>query len=156
MTNNVQEIHFDTILLDVKAKNVNQVLQKLSEHVSNLIGIPEKNLFDNLTQREEQQNSCIGQGVAVADTKLPRLTRPMVIFSRLRKAINFQAIDGEPVDIVVLVLSPEFEEAKHLQRLATTTRFLCDIDICSSLRDAKNYETIRDIVKKVNTPKQAA
>ncbi len=154
MIKDIQQMHIDTILLDVHADNVKQVFQKLSKHVSNLVGAPEKFLFNSLMQRETHQNSGIGHGVAIADTKLPRLTHPMIVFARLTESIEYDAADGEPVDMIALVLSPEFEGPKHLQRLATTTRFFGNQKICADLRLAENYEAVRNIVKTANILKQ--
>jgi len=131
MTNNMQEMYIDTILLDVNVGNVQQAFQKLTAHVAKLIGTPEKFLMSMLMEREEKQNSGIGHGVAVLDAKLPRLTQPMIVFMKLNKTIDYQAADGEPVDMITLVLSPEFE-------------------------NATDYDSVRMAVKTINAQKKAA
>ena len=151
-----QDIYFDTIILDVKANNVKQVFQQLSQHVSSLIGSCEEFLSDSLLQREQHQNSGIGNGVAIIDAKLPRLTRPMVVYAKIEKDVEFNAADGEPVDIVVLVLSPEFEGTQHLQRLASISRFFRSKENLLNLREAKDYQSVRAVAKAASHNKKSA
>ncbi len=156
MTSTAEEMYFDTILPDFKATSTKQLYQMLSKHVSNLIGTSEKFVFDVLMENEALHNSGIGNGVAIADAKIPRLTRPMIIFTKLANAINFNAIDGEPVDMVAIILSPEHEGSMHLQRLAMTTRFFSDEEARNALRKAKDYDSIRLAVQDIHARKKAA
>ena len=154
MNNN--QMHIDTILPNLKASNSKQVFQKLSTHISNIIGTPDKKLFDIFVRQEDSLNSGIGHGVAIAHAKLPRLTRPMIIYSKLEKSVHFNAADGELVDMVAVVLSPEFEGTKHLQRLAMVTRFFNDKQAREILHEANDFESIRNAVKIINERKKAA
>ena len=152
----MNEMYFDTILMDVKATNAKQVYQKLAEHVANLIGTPEQFLLEMITDNEERHNSGVSHGVAIAHAQLPRLTRPMIIFSKIEDLVDFHAADGEPVDMVALVLSPEFEGSKHLQRLARVTRFFNEAETRMALRNADDFEAVRNVVKEANALKKAA
>ena len=105
---------------------------------------------------EKQGSSGIGNGVAISHMRLPRLTRPMIIYSKLSHMVDFNANDGEPVDLMCLVLSPEFEGPKHLQRLAKVTRFFNDEHFCNQLRQASDKQDIRFILKEMNDRKLAA
>ena len=156
MTNEMSTIHFDSIITELKATSVIQVFQNLSTHVSRLIGTPEKSILDALTNAEKEVNSGIGHGVAISHMRLPRLTRPMIIYAKLPNAVDFVSNYGDPVDFMCLVLSPEFEGAKHLQRLAKVTRFFNDINFCEQLREAKNKDDIYLILKEINARKLAA
>lgn len=156
MTNNIQQMHFDSILPEVKAINKKQVFQQISKHISNMIGTSEKFLFDILVNNEDIDSSAIGNGVAVAHAKVPRLTKPMIIFAKSPKPINFNAFDGEPVDLFCVLLSPEYQASQHLQRLAMTTRFFKDDDVRNDLRKATDYDTIRMVVSHSNIKKKAA
>lgn len=156
MTDDLQNIYFDSILLDMKANNPKQIYQKLSKHISNLIGTPENYFLKLLDENENYQNSGIGNGVAVIHARLPRLTRSMIVYSKISNPVNFSAADGVPVDMVALVLSPEFEGPKHLQRLAMVSRFFSNEETCAMLREATNYDSVRMTVKEMNERKKAA
>ena len=58
--------------------------------------------------------------------------------------------------MIALVLSPEFEGSKHLQRLAMVTRFFNDTYVRNALRQANSYDDIRMVVKDVNERRKAA
>ena len=154
MNNN--EMNIDIILPNLKASNAKQVFQKLSEHVCNMIGTPEKKLYNLLVKQEDSLNSGIGHGVAIAHAKLPRLTRPMIIYSKLEVPVHFDAADGELVDMIAVVLSPEFEGGTHLQRLAMATRFFSNKEARELLHDAEDFEEVRNVVKMINARKKAA
>lgn len=156
MSNNIHELRFDSIMPDLKVTGTKQVFQKLSAHISRLVGTPEEFVLGALLEQERQQSSGIGQGVAIPHLKLPRLTKPVVVFVKLSRSVDFNAVDKEPVDLVCLVLSPSYEGPKHLRRLAKVTRFLSDTSFCDALRAAKDKDDIRMILKEVNSRKMAA
>lgn len=156
MTNDIQEMHFDSILLDFSANSIKQVHKKLSEHVAHLIGTPEKILFESLMEQEREQSSAIGNGLAIAHMRLPRLTRPIIVFAKLNVAVDFKAADNIPTDMVCLVLSPEFEGPKHLQRLAMTARFFANENTCEKLRETKDKDEVRIVLKNINALRMAA
>ena len=78
MSNNIQDMFVDTIISDLKASNKKEVYKKLANHVATLIGTPENFLLDIINKNEQQQNSSMGNGVAIAHAQLPRLTRPII------------------------------------------------------------------------------
>lgn len=156
MTKNIQQMYFDTILPDLKATSAKQLYQTLSKHVSNLIGTSEKFVFSILMENEALDNSGIGNGVAIAHAKIPRLTRPMIVFTRSTTPINFKAIDGEPIDMVALVLSPEHEGSMHLQRLAMVTRFFNNKEARQMLRNLEGSDGIRLAVQDIYARKKVA
>lgn len=154
MTNDINELQFDSILMDLKASNTVQILQKLSEHTARLIGTPKQLLMDHLQNQE--QSSGIGGGVAISHMRLPRLTKPLIIFVKLSNNVDFKAMDGEPVDLVCLVLSPEFEGPKHLSRLAKVSRFFSSHSFCEQLREAQDKDDVRLALKNINMRRIAA
>ena len=154
MNNN--EMYIDVILPDVKASNPKQIFQKIAEHVCNMIGTPEEKLYGLLVHEDNSFNAVIDCGVAVADAKLPRLTRPMIVYAKLDNAVDFDAPDSKLVDMIAVVLSPEFEGIEHLQRLAMTTRFFSNKDARDMLHDAQGFEEVRNAVKNINARKKAA
>ena len=156
MTDNIQEIHFDSIVFDLKAGNVKQIYQTLSRHINRLIGTPEKVLFDHLMDSEKEGTAGIGNGVAIPHMRLPRLTNPFIIFVKLAHEVDFKANDDLPVDMVCMVLSPEFEGPKHLARLSQVTRLFNQKEFCDRLRNAQDKDDVRQVVKDLNSRKIAA
>ena len=156
MTNDIHELHFDSIVMNLKATNSKEVLKKISEHTSRLIGTPKNVLFADLYKQEQESSSGIGGGVAIAHKRLPRLTKPFIVFAKLDKAVEFHAVDSDPVDLVCLVLSPEFEGPKHLSRLSKVSRHFGDQNFCTNLRAAQDDDDVRMVLKELNSRRMAA
>ncbi len=76
-------------------------------------------------------------GIAVPHARLPGLAEPAGFFARLDRPIAFDAIDGRPVDLVFLLLSPEGADAVHLARLAAASRRLRDPAVLAAIRAAR-------------------
>ena len=88
-----------------------------------------------LMQREKLGSTGIGNGIAIPHGKLPKLERLFGLFARLDRPIDFEALDGQPVDLIFLLLAPEGAGADHLKALARVARLLRDPDIARKLRE---------------------
>lgn len=149
-------IEFDSIIMDLKTTSVKETFLKLSAHINRLIGTPEKVIFNHLMELENKSSSGIGKGVSIPHMRLPRLTRPITVFAKLSSNVDFNSSDGEPVDIVGLVLSPEHEGPKHLQRLAATTRFFNNAETLTNLRMCEDKDDVKMVLKQKNDLRIAA
>ena len=69
-------------------------------------------------QREKLGTTAVGYGVAIPHGKLPKLEKLFGFFARLERPIDFEAMDGQPVDLIFLLLAPEGAGADHLKALA--------------------------------------
>src|SRR5687767_12679525 len=128
----------EAVIPSLKAKGKKQLLQELSARASRLTGIDERDIFDVLWQRERLGSTGLGQGVAIPHGKLAALKGIVGIFARLADPIDFEAVDGAPVDVVFLLLAPEGAGADHLKALARISRVLREPDVAERLRTAKD------------------
>src|SRR5467141_4002060 len=92
--------------------------------------------------QEKLGTTAVGYGVAIPHGKLPKLTKIFGLFARLDRPIDFEALDGQPVDLVFLLLAPEGAGADHLKALARVARFLRDESIAMKLRDSRDAAAI--------------
>ena len=139
----------DAIVPLLKASSKKQVLQELSERAAKLTGLPERQIFDKLLQRERLGSTGVGQGVAIPHGKLPELERIHGLFVLLDKPVNFDAMDDQPVDIVFLLLAPEGAGADHLKALARIARVLRSDGTLAKLRAATEADAIRAVLCEV-------
>lgn len=130
----------------LKASSKKQVIQELSERAAKLTGLPQRQIFDKLLQRERLGSTGVGQGVAIPHGKLAELDRIHGIFAVLDKPVNYDAMDDKPVDIVFLLLAPEGAGADHLKALARIARVLRNDGTLAKLRTATDSDTIRAIL----------
>ena len=95
-----------------------------------------------LTQRERLGSTGIGNGIAIPHGKLPKLERLFGVFARLDRPVDFEALDGQPVDLMFLLLAPEAAGADHLKALARVARLLRDAEArasCASRATPKRF-----------------
>lgn len=128
----------EAILPSTKVSSKKQILQELSERAAELTGLPERQIFDVLLQRERLGSTGVGQGVAIPHGKLPGLDRIYGLFARLDKPINFDSMDDQPVDLIFLLLAPEGAGADHLKALARIARVLREPGIAKKLRGCRD------------------
>ncbi|MFG1297708.1 MULTISPECIES: PTS IIA-like nitrogen regulatory protein PtsN [Xanthobacter] len=122
----------------LRASSKKQVLQELAQQASQLVDRDQREIFETLLQRERLGSTGVGNGIAIPHGKLPNLDKLVGLFARLEKPIDFESLDGEPVDLVFLLLAPEAAGADHLKALARVARMLRDPDVVEKLRATRD------------------
>jgi nitrogen PTS system EIIA component len=122
------------VVCTLKASDKKEAIQGLAARLGELIRRDANEIFEVLLQRERLGSTGIGGGVAIPHGKLPKLDKLVGVFARLAKPINFDALDGEPVDLVFALLAPEAAGADHLKALARIARLLRDPEVAEKLR----------------------
>jgi PTS system nitrogen regulatory IIA component len=105
-------------------------------------------LFHKLWEREQLGSTGIGQGVAIPHCKLHGLARGVVAVGLVPEGVGFGAVDGQPVKVFFLVVSPAGSPAEHLQILAAISRWIRADDHAGRLLalgdPAAVYDLLRD------------
>ena len=130
------------VVAALKVKNKKQALQELAARAAEAAGRSEREIFETLLQRERLGSTGIGRGVAIPHGKLAKLDRLVGLFARLERPVDFDALDGEPVDLIFLLLAPEGAGADHLKALARVARLLRDDKVADKLRAARDSDAI--------------
>lgn len=146
----------DGILPDLSARGKKQVLQELSEHASEQTGIPAREIFETLLQRERLGSTGLGRGIAIPHIKLAQLDRIVCLFARLSDPIDFDAIDGDPVDLIFLLLAPEHASGDHLKALSRISRLMRVPSVLEDLRSAASTDQMRTILTSMDAAPHAA
>ena len=135
-------INVPAIMPALKANSKKQLLQLLSERAAAISGIPEREVFDTILQRERLGSTGVGNGIAIPHGKFAGLKRITGICARLAEPVDFEAVDGQPVDIVFLLLAPEGAGADHLKALARISRLLREGHAVDKLRASRDAAAI--------------
>lgn len=136
----------DGIIAPLRASGKKQVLQELSHKASELLDVSEHDVFEALLERERLGSTGIGKGVAIPHCRLDGLEKVCGIFAHVDPAVEFDAVDNQPVDLVFMLLAPSSAGADHLRALATVSRLLRDDAICRKLRGSSKADAIRAIL----------
>jgi len=107
-----------------------------------------KNKEDALKEREELGSTGIGQGVAIPHGKSDQVKSICASFALSKDGVPFDALDGEPVHILFLLVAPDGEAAAHLKALARISSLIKDKYFRKMLRSAKNIEAVMSIIKR--------
>jgi len=126
------------VLVDVRTSNKRQLLQEFAARAADSLGLRVDQVAPYLIKREELGSTGIGRGVAIPHARLPDLQRPYGLLAKLRHPIEFEAIDGQAVDIVFVLLLPAKVESGQLEALALVARVLRPPENLVRLRNAKN------------------
>ena len=123
-------------MMDVRVSDKARLLQELTRRAAATLDLPVASVASEILKREQLGSTGMGDGVAIPHARLKGLNRPFGIVARLKPAIEFDAIDGRPVDLVFLLLLPITPEGKPLDALASVARKLRDPDSLRRLRSA--------------------
>jgi nitrogen PTS system EIIA component len=134
------------IFPSLRTGNKKQTLQELSAAAAKLTGLDERRIFETLLQRERLGSTGIGHGIAIPHGKLAKIERIFGLFARLDKPIDFDSLDGEPVDLIFLLLAPESAGADHLKALALIARLLRDANVAKKLRNSRDANSLYAIL----------
>ena len=132
----------DAILPALKVNSKKQVLQELAAKAAALSNQSEQAIVEILQQREKLGSTGVGNGIAIPHGKLAKLEKLFGLFARLPRPVDFEALDGQPVDLVFLLLAPETAGADHLKALARVARLLRDPDVARKLRESRDAEAL--------------
>ena len=135
-------IEVRAIMPNLKANSKKQLLQLLSERAAAITGLPEREVFDTILQRERLGSTGVGNGIAIPHGKLPGVEKITGVFARLDQPVDFEALDDEPVDLVFLLLAPEGAGADHLKALSRIARVLRDQDTVAKIRGSTDATAI--------------
>src|SRR5690348_18352032 len=136
----------NAIVPALKVNGKKQAMQELAARAAELTGQSERAILEILMQREKLGSTGVGSGVAIPHGKLPKLGRLFGLFARLERGIDFEALDGQPVDLIFLLLAPEGAGADHLKALARIARLLRDQDVAKKLRASRDAQAIYSVL----------
>lgn len=126
------------VMIDVAAVDKQKLLLSMARKAGSIVGVLPEHVFAELQKREELGSTGVGDGVALPHARFYQIGKPTGMLMRLRKPIDFDAVDGEPVDLVFLLLLPESPDSEPLDALASIARKLRRPEIAAALRAARD------------------
>ena len=133
----------DLVIFDLHQLDKGELMRSLAAEVAaRLPNVDEALLLERLNEREEQQSTGIGHGLALPHAVLPGLERTVVVVGRASRGLDFAALDAQPVDLFFLLLSPPEGTRDHLRVLARLARILDDEATLARLRTAADADEL--------------
>jgi len=114
----------------------------ISEIAALLTSIDPDQAMEVIMERERLGSTGIGHGIAIPHGRLPELNEPVVAVARHAKGVDFDAIDAQPVHIIVLLLAPDNADKTHLELLAHLARILQQAHVREAIMKASSPEAV--------------
>lgn len=127
----------DRVIPRLRARDKRDALRQLAIHISYDAELPAHTVIEAVMQCDEDPAFGPGSGVSLPHAFVPGLPRPMAVLAKLDPQVNFDATDGFPTDLVVLLLSPAESAGGHLSALACIARRLREAGVRELLRASK-------------------
>lgn len=143
------------VIPNLKARSKKQALHELAAQASKLTGIKSQTILEKLLDREKLGTTGVGQGIAIPHGKFEELDHVVGLFARLKKPVDFESIDDQPVDLIFLLLAPDPAGAAHLKALARVSRLFRDQSICEKIRGTDNADALHAMLSEGAAPHAA-
>lgn len=135
----------ERVLFDVAGGSKKRVLEFFSTFIAqNTPSLDSQEVFSRLIGRERLGSTGIGNGVAIPHARSPHCRNPIAAFLKLAEPVDFDAVDGEPVDLVFVLLVPEEADDAHLALLAQVAGVMNDGETRVRLRRSTSQQELHD------------
>ena len=142
MTDLSDLLRHDAVLFGLSALGKKPLFGSLAAALARQTGLEARAIGDALTERERLGSTGFGGGVAIPHAKFDGVEQVTCVFARLAHSVEYQAVDGLPVDLVMALLSPLAAGADHLKALARVSRRLRDRAFLAKLRGAGSPDAL--------------
>jgi fructose-specific phosphotransferase system IIA component len=147
---------YDAIVVDLQATSKEEAIREIVgslQVAGKLAAQDQESVIRAIMNREELGSTGIGQGVAVPHTRHPTVDRLIGTVALSRHGVDFAALDGEPVDILFLLVSPPNQPGDHLRALENISRHLKNERFVKFLRQARGREAVVSVLDEADLGK---
>lgn len=133
----------ENISYDAPGGSKKRVLEHLSHFLNDrMVEVDADELYLGLLARERLGSTGIGEGIAIPHCRMASCHKITGALLKLSDPVDFDAIDGAPVDIVFALIVPEEQNDEHLQVLSAIAELLQEEDVRTQLREANSNEAL--------------
>lgn len=134
------------VLCCTGVKTKRQLFEELAARAAEISGHNAADILNSITSREELGSTGLGNGIAIPHGKIAGLKEVVALFARLDNPIEFDSVDDQPVDLVVMLLAPAGAGADHLKALSRVARLLRTEAVVDQLRQEDDPARLRAIL----------
>jgi PTS system nitrogen regulatory IIA component len=139
-------LDFDAIKTALPGGSKKSLLQQLSNLAGQRLELDSGAILASVSEREQLGSTGFGQGVAIPHGKVEGIKHIYCLFVRLAEPLDYKAIDGRPVDLVFLLLSPPDAGAEHLKALAAISRVTRHAATLEKMRGARSRDALAAVL----------
>jgi nitrogen PTS system EIIA component len=146
----------ESVIVCTGLKTKREVLEKLAEQAAKASGQDPRAVFEAVYDREVLGSTGLGNGIAIPHGKFAGISGVTAVFAKLSEPVDFDSVDDQPVDLLMLLLAPMGAGADHLKALARVARILRTESVVDALRGSNSAREIHDILTRPIPATQAA
>jgi fructose-specific phosphotransferase system IIA component len=133
----------ECVELDLKGKKKREIIEELVHLLVKAGKLRDgKGVLEEVMEREKEVSTGIGKGVAIPHRLIRGIETSLIGFGRKKNPVNFDALDGNPVDIFFVLLGPEGSANTHLRLLSKLARYVHNDEFLEALRRAKTAQEV--------------
>ena len=136
-----------SIFIDTEITSKKKLLELIANIAADRTQLSQSSIYNNLLNRERLGSTGLGQGFAIPHARVEALDKTIGFFFRLKQAVNFDAPDNYPVDLVFTIIIPEEATEEHLLILSSLASIFSQEDVCDAIRNAGSKEEITEIIQ---------
>lgn len=134
------------VVVGLSATDKMNLLRDLIRRAAAALKLPFEAISADILKREALGSTGVGEGIAIPHARVAGLKSPFGMLARLANPIDFAAVDGQPVDLVFLLLLPATASGEQLNVLACVARRLRDGKLQQQLRTAKDSDAVYRLI----------
>ena len=135
----------ENILVDTESTSKKRVFERVGILFENTRQIGRSQVFDSLFAREKLGSTGLGQGVAIPHGRIKNMRDAVAAFVKTQTTIPFDAPDGQPVNLIFVLLVPERATDQHLQLLGELAQMFSDKNFREQLQASNDPEVIHQL-----------
>ncbi len=136
----------DTVIPDLKVSSKKEVLDELIATLSRKVGDQElEAIRDAVFEREAVMSTGVGKGLAIPHGKAGGIHDNYAAFALLEEPVDYEAIDGEAVSMVFLLVGPQSSNSFHIKMLSRISRLMNNGEFRERLKECKSSSCILDV-----------
>jgi len=139
----------NSVLIDLQAADKTEIVTQMAGHMASIYTLSDGDLIARkILERETQVSTGIGFGIAIPHARVEKTDRVYMVAALSLKGIDFTAIDGQPVHLIFMIISPANSSTDHMQVLSSLSRIMSYEDLRKKLLAAKKPEQFLDLLVK--------
>ena len=138
----------DTVVPNLKVENKKQVINTLIDLLASKIdGEALERVREGVFERESVMSTGVGKGLAIPHCKTKAIDENYAVFARLSAPLNYDSIDGEPVELIFLLVGPDSKHGHHIKLLSRISRLMNSASFRGKILTSETKEVILDAFK---------
>lgn len=146
----------DVMIMNLKAKSKDEVIDEMVHKYFEQGVIDDEKLYKaDIVKREQESTTGIGDGIAMPHAKDKAVKRATVLFAKSETGVDFDALDGQPVQLFFMIAAPEGANNTHLQALSSLSSLLINPDLVAKLKQAQTPDEVQQLFADAQSVKEA-